>query len=175
MTLIKKWFERKFQTDTLEGTFLPILERLEGTPLRLKTKLESIPKEFLTPKPDGTWSILENAGHLNDLEPLWEGRIQDILQGQEELRPTDLTNAKTSESDHNAKQVAEIVEAFTTSRQRLVALCKANADHAETLSALHPRLKQPMRIIDLAFFVAEHDDHHLAIIAQLAENLGEKG
>jgi hypothetical protein len=29
---------------------------------------------------------------------------------------------------------------------------------------LHPRLKMPMRLVDHLFFVAEHDDHHLAII-----------
>jgi hypothetical protein len=34
-------------------------------------------------------------------------------------------------------------------------------------SALHPRLKQPMRAIDLCLFVAEHDDHHLARVAEL--------
>ena len=32
----------------------------------------------------------------------------------------------------------------------------------------HPRLGTPMRLIDLAFFVAEHDDHHLAQITHLA-------
>jgi len=35
-------------------------------------------------------------------------------------------------------------------------------------SALHPRLKIPMRTIDLFIFVAEHDDHHLAKIIEIA-------
>jgi predicted short-subunit dehydrogenase-like oxidoreductase (DUF2520 family) len=35
-------------------------------------------------------------------------------------------------------------------------------------TSLHPRLKRPMRLIDLCFFVAEHDDHHLAIATRLA-------
>jgi|GEM_PF-4393916 len=34
-------------------------------------------------------------------------------------------------------------------------------------TALHPRLKTPMRIVDLAYFVAEHDDHHLSRIREL--------
>jgi hypothetical protein len=34
-------------------------------------------------------------------------------------------------------------------------------------SAIHPRLKIPMRVIDLAFFKAEHDDHHMARISEL--------
>ena len=36
-------------------------------------------------------------------------------------------------------------------------------------AAKHPRLGKPMRLIDLAFFVAEHDDHHLARITQLKQ------
>jgi hypothetical protein len=38
-------------------------------------------------------------------------------------------------------------------------------------SAIHPRLKKPMRVIDLAHFTAEHDDHHLANITYLARTL----
>jgi hypothetical protein len=35
-------------------------------------------------------------------------------------------------------------------------------------TALHPRLGVPMRLVDLMLFVAEHDDHHLAAITELA-------
>ena len=38
-----------------------------------------------------------------------------------------------------------------------------------TRTALHPRLLTPMRVIDLCFFVAEHDDHHLARIWELLQ------
>jgi hypothetical protein len=34
-------------------------------------------------------------------------------------------------------------------------------------TALHPRLQQNIRVVDLAFFIAEHDDHHLARISEL--------
>ena len=34
-------------------------------------------------------------------------------------------------------------------------------------SALQPRLKTKIRVIDLVFFIAEHDDHHLARISEL--------
>jgi hypothetical protein len=36
-------------------------------------------------------------------------------------------------------------------------------------TALHPRLKTKIRVIDLAFFIAEHDDHHLARISELKQ------
>jgi hypothetical protein len=35
-------------------------------------------------------------------------------------------------------------------------------------TAIHPRLKQPMRVIDMVLFVAEHDDHHLTRMTELA-------
>ena len=35
------------------------------------------------------------------------------------------------------------------------------------MTARHPRLKKEMRVLDLAFFIAEHDDHHLARISEL--------
>jgi len=38
-------------------------------------------------------------------------------------------------------------------------------------SSLHPRLNMPMRTMDLFLFVAEHDDHHLARITELAKML----
>jgi hypothetical protein len=34
-------------------------------------------------------------------------------------------------------------------------------------SILHPRLRTPMRLVDHLYFVAEHDDHHLARIWEL--------
>ena len=36
-----------------------------------------------------------------------------------------------------------------------------------SLTALHPRLKTPMRLIDSLFFIAEHDDHELTKIRRL--------
>jgi hypothetical protein len=35
------------------------------------------------------------------------------------------------------------------------------------LTAVHPRRQQPMRVIDMALFVADHDDHHLAKMTEL--------
>jgi hypothetical protein len=40
--------------------------------------------------------------------------------------------------------------------------------------AIHPRLNKPMRLTDHLFFVAEHDDHHLAHISQLKRELAAK-
>ncbi len=73
-----KWFNRKFDFALDQNIFPSILERLSGTPLRLEDKFKGINSTLLTERIDDTWSIKENVGHLIDLEPLWQGRFEDI-------------------------------------------------------------------------------------------------
>ena len=166
-----KWFERTFNFGTVQNIFPAIIERLSGTPLRLEEKLRSLPASLLTGRIDATWTIKENAGHLADLEPLWQGRFEDIKNGQAELRVTDLLNTNTTLAGHNDTPVEELLHRFRQLRQQTLALLE-NIDEALIFkSALHPRLKTPMRTIDHFLFVAEHDDHHLARITELTKLL----
>ena len=84
-----KWFDRTFGFNPTENIFPAILERLSGTPLRVEEKLKSISPQILTERINNTWTIKENVGHLGDLEPLWQGRFEDIVTGQIELRAGD--------------------------------------------------------------------------------------
>ena len=162
-----KWFDRKFDFGFTENIFPSILERLSGTPVRLEEKLKSVPSAILTNRINNTWSIKENVGHLTDLEPLWQGRLEDIIDRQLELRPADLQNTKTNLANHNEKQLNELLHSFREVRQQTIASLEEIDEEIIFRSALHPRLKTPMRTIDLFLFVAEHDDHHLARITEL--------
>ena len=113
------------------------------------------------------WSIQENIGHLCDLEPLWTRRAEELLNGASELAATDLTNRGTDEANHNAKPLAELLQTFRKLRVRFVSLLENAGESALNRTARHPRLGTPMRLIDVAFFTAEHDDHHLARITEL--------
>ena len=106
----------------------------------------------------------EEIGHLLDLEPLWYGRIEDFVNREKELRSADLENRKTHEANHNAKPVEELLVEFRKERKKLVDIIMQMNDADLINTVLHPRLKTPMKVIDLAYFVAEHDDHHLAQI-----------
>lgn len=64
-----KWFDRKFEFSFEQNIFPSIIERLEGTPIRLQDKVDKIPSEQLTTKFTESWSIQENIGHLIDLDP----------------------------------------------------------------------------------------------------------
>ena len=163
----EKWFDRKFDFGNNENIFPSVMERLWGTPARLEEKVRDIPEEILTFSTEGKWSIKENIGHLIDLEPLWQGRLEDIINGETELRPTDLQNNKTHLANHNARPVPELLSAFREIRQQTITALRAIDEETVFKSALHPRLKTPMRTMDLFIFVAEHDDHHLATITTL--------
>jgi uncharacterized damage-inducible protein DinB len=116
----------------------------------------------------------ENIGHLTDLEPLWQGRLEDIINGEAELRPTDLANQKTDLANHNARSLEELLSSFRQIRAETVLMLEKLDEEIIFRSALHPRLKTPMRTMDLFLFVAEHDDHHLARITELYKLLDSK-
>lgn len=164
----EKWFERRFDAQPA-SRFPVILERLRGTPARLEERLRDVAPARLTSQLDGAWSAQENVGHLIDLESLWHRRAQQLFAGETELAPTDLANRRTFEAGHNDRPIADLLAEFRRVRQAFVALI-AHADHtALARTALHPRLRTPMSLTDLAYFVAEHDDHHLATIAALID------
>lgn len=168
-----KWFDRKFEFSFEQNIFPSVIERLRGTPIRLADKVSKIPEGYFEAKLENTWSIKENIGHLIDLEPLWQGRLQDILDGEKDLRPADLLNKKTEGANHNDRDVNSLVREFTELRNLTVATLEGLNEVEVYKFSLHPRLRKPMRTMDLFLFVAEHDDHHLARITEIANSIQE--
>jgi uncharacterized damage-inducible protein DinB len=162
-----EWFNRKFPVIEDNGILPSIIERLSGTPARVEEIISKLEPTLLTLRLKDKWTIKEEIGHLSDLEPLWAGRLEDLVNGLAELRVADLTNQKTHTANHNATAIKILLQRFREQRQLFVSKLLNLNDEQLLCSSLHPRLKTPMRIIDLAFFVAEHDDHHLASIREL--------
>jgi uncharacterized damage-inducible protein DinB len=167
MTQVPIWFERKFKFSFPVELYPNLLARLRGTPARLEDALRGRPHQSLTTKPEQKWSAQEHAGHLLDLEALWLARVNDYVATTEQLTPTDLQNRKTDEAHHNARPLETILKDFRPAREKLLQRI-AELDTSLFVRAIpHPRLKTPMRLVDHLYFVAEHDDHHLARIWEL--------
>ena len=128
--------------------------------------------EILTRRDGDKWSIQEQAGHLLDLEPLGMGRLDDYEAGRETLIAADMENRRTHEATYNTDTLAHILGRFRKERMEFVRRLDGYDEAFVQRMALHPRLKVRIRVIDLAFFIAEHDDHHLARISELRRLFG---
>lgn len=166
-----QWFDRKFDFSNLSTTPEGLLERLRSTPIRLQALVDSLSPTQLKTKLSDKWTIQENIGHMNDLEPLWHARILDISAGAEIMTEADLENTKTHQANHDELPLEKLLAEFRANRLKMVQLCEVNYDLLTSASSKHPRLLTPMRIIDLMYFVAEHDDHHIATIRHMAWEL----
>jgi hypothetical protein len=93
--------------------------------------------------------------------------VEDLAKGREKLRPADLENTATWDAEHNKAPAASVLSEFRSRRAKLVARLDSLDAADLRVTSLHPRLLQPMTVVDLAFFVAEHDDHHLATVSRL--------
>jgi len=169
MSQVPVWFERKFEFSFPVELMPNLLTRLRGAPARLEETLRGRSREVLTARPEAKWTAQEHAGHLLDLEPLWLARVGDYVAACDELTAADLRNRKTEEANHNARPLEQILSEFRVAREGLLKSV-SELDAALFVRAIpHPRLKIPMRLVDHLYFVAEHDDHHLARIWELVE------
>lgn len=161
-----KWLERSFSLDQPVEMFPMILERLRGTAARIEEMTTGLSPEKLVQKKGTAWSIQEHVGHLIDLDELHDGRIDDYLEQKPVLRAADMANKKTYAANHNNTDLKKLIAGFRQERNHFIErLLKLDPGQV----SLHPRLQQPMKVVDMAFFVAEHDDQHLAIMRELIE------
>lgn len=163
------WLDRTFPIIEDSGLLPDIIERLEGTPARLEEKIGNhLGPINNKPLPD-KWSIKQEIGHLIALETLGQERIKQIVAGQAELTAADMSNQRTREGNHDEKSFEQLLSQFRTERTTLVKSFRSLLDADLEKASFHPRLKRPMKAVDLAYFIAEHDDHHLAQITFLLQ------
>ena len=169
MNQVTIWFERNFDFSFPVELLPNVCARLRGTPARLEEALRGHPQKTLIWKAQEKWSAQEHAGHLLDLEPLWLARVGDYVAASVQLTPTDLKNRKTDDANYNARPLEQILTEFRAARERLLRRVDELDASLFARAIPHPRLKTPMRLVDHLYFVAEHDDHHLARIWELLD------
>lgn len=158
-----RWADRRWSFTAPPSAFPAVVERLRGTCSRAADLVRHVAESVLGRRPPGgAWSAKEHIGHLDDLATLDEQRLHEYLRGAEVLSAADPDNAATEAANHNSRPVDEIIAMFRERRSRLTRALSALDLEQVTLTCEHPRLRQPMRLIDWAQFVADHDDHHLA-------------
>lgn len=167
MQTASPWIDRSFSFGLAWDLYPNIVERVRGGPARVEEAVKSLPASKLIERPKSSWSIQEHVGHLLDIEALMSGRLDDFEQKRPQLRPWEESNDATWKANHNAVAMEGLLAFFRGARSGLVERFDSLDDSLVTQLSFHPRLKRPMRVIDLAYFIAEHDDHHLTQISFL--------
>jgi uncharacterized damage-inducible protein DinB len=167
VTDVLPWLDYQWNLDFPVGMFRAVLERLRGTPARLEESVRGVSRERLIRRPGEAWSAQEHAGHLISVERLWQRRLDEYLRGTATLTAADMGNRVTTESLYNEHAIGSILDDFRGVRAALMRDLDGLDLEAAARTALHPRLNRQMRLVDLCYFAAEHDDHHLAAIHEL--------
>lgn len=151
------WLERSFTFGLPIGMLPFYTERMHGAAVRLSEKLTNTSDTILSAKPENKWSIKETIGHLIQLEAIGLVRTQEILNGV----PTMSSAILELDQDYNTQSADTLLVHFKNARAKTLQQINLLGDDELLRSSIHPRFKVPMTIVDLAFFHAEHDDHHL--------------
>ena len=166
------WIERQFNFDFPITRSSELIELLRSTPGRVAEVSKLLSPAVLVRRHDDTWSIQENVGHLGDLEEIWAGRLSDYKSAAAELRPADTSNRVTHLADHNSRSIDDLTRDFESKRKALVKRLEALKPQDFERTAYHRRLDVQMRLVDMLYFIAEHDDHHLDRMRWLVEQAG---
>ena len=162
MIPLARWFTRTFDHELPAGLYPAVLERLRGMPARAAALLNEYPAPLRCWTAGSSWSAHQHIGHLDDLHDLDMRRLQDFLSGADVLSAADVANRRTHDANHNDTPTDVLLERVRAHREDLAERLEALDEAIIERRAQHPRLLRPMRVIDWMYFVAEHDDHHLA-------------
>ena len=167
----EKWVDHNFNLGIAVSWAPNILTRVRDTEIRLVYHTQGLTEDQLSENVRGTWSIKEHIGHLIDLEALWIDRFGQFAALREELVAADMSNQKTKTANHNTTPLTEMMATFKSERNRVIQCFEKLPPNVMEHQAYHARLDVMMRPVDLLFFVAEHDDHHLTSIVEIKQKL----
>ncbi|MGH7242054.1 MAG: DinB family protein [Phycisphaerales bacterium] len=175
MTARVAWTKRTFCFDPQWEIYPELIERLRGTPARVRMLIDGVNPSSMTKRIGDRWSIQENIAHLADMdEILWLPRIEQFEKGEDRLHAADMTNRTTNAADHNSKSTIEVLRRHEDARARMIAKLESLSHETFGRVALHPRLNIQMRLTHHLTFVADHDDYHMAHISGLKRDANAK-
>ena len=164
------WFDRKFTFGMPVGMLPFFLERLAGTHARIEKKVAGYSDDILSNKLNGKWSVKENIAHLAEVDEIALKRIDEMVKGISPMSPAVIQPGQ----DYNARSIQDVVSFFRKNRETNINRYRTLREEDLSKASLHPRLNVKMNPVDLAWFDAEHDDHHLVRITEILQSMPQK-
>jgi uncharacterized damage-inducible protein DinB len=160
------WFERNLVFGKPKEMLPYYLERLSGTAIRMEEKVKGIPEQTLSAPYNTKWSVKQNIGHLAEVDEIALKRIAEMVSGVAVMSPAVFEPTR----DYNSMPIDEVLKFFRETRSKNLEKYRSLSESDLSKSSLHPRLNVQMTPVDLAWFDAEHDDHHLVKIREIISN-----
>lgn len=163
------WFERQFTFGLSLGMLPFYLERLSGAIARIEAIVTNLSDEKLSFPLDDKWSVKQNIGHLAEVDEIALKRIDEMIAGISPMSPAVIQPGKP----YNQQQVSDVIKYFAANRKRNIQRYESLSQGELQRSSEHPRLKVRMTPVDLAWFDAEHDDHHMVRIHEIISTIND--
>jgi hypothetical protein len=150
-------------------TIEQILSILRETPGRLSALTSDLTEAQLHARPEhGEWSVTEIAAHLRSCADVWGGVIETIVATD---HPTIRAVSPTTwirSTDYRELAFAPLLQAFTTQRDRLVALLESLPDEGWSRSATVLGGGAPLQLTvhSYAARMARHERTHWRQVAK---------
>jgi hypothetical protein len=113
--------------------------------------------------------VKQHIGHLAEVDEIANKRLDEMVAGITPMSP-----AVFEPQDYNPWPIEKVIDQFKTNRLKNLKKYQSLSDADLLKPSLHPRLKVMMTPVDLAWFDAEHDDHHLVKINGILHELASR-
>jgi len=144
-----------------------VLATLAGAPAAMAAALKGASDETLRRRPaPGTWSMIENAAHLRDIERVYQARFSKMAFSD---RPAFwmLDNDRAAEAlRYGEAAPGAVLKEFRRLREETLVLLRALPHPAWRRTGLHPT-RGELTVEQLAGVLAGHDERHLEKIRSL--------
>ncbi|SES18880.1 DinB superfamily protein [Gracilibacillus ureilyticus] len=143
-----------------DGNLVDILEEQQKNSILMLQDLSEQQAEFKYA--EGKWSIKTVAGHIADVERLWNYRILRIARGDARELPGYDRDIFAVSASFDKLPLVNILEDFTAVRQSTITLIKNLEEEAFLRLGLFN--DHPLSARAAAFVIAGHEAHHRKII-----------
>ena len=143
--------------------------RLKTQHLAVAELVKNIDDQRLNQHPEpGKWSIKDNIAHLVSYQPVFIGRVHQMLKGD---TPAFNAYRADNEPDFNEAQawpLTDLLNKLNGNRRQILELITNLSDGQLSLKGTHPKYGT-MTITEWTEFFLLHEAHHLFTIFRLAK------
>ncbi len=144
-----------------------LLERLAGAPAALAEALKGVADETLRRRSaDGKWSMIENAGHVRDIERVYQSRFPQMVFGDKPAFWMLDNGAAAAALKYAEADPADVVKEFRRLREDTVSFLRALPHEGWKKTGIHPEAGE-ITVEQLADRLAKHDANHIGKIRTL--------